>query len=137
MKNKNAQLLTETFSQIVKTSKRKPNLLETDDGEGYVDEIINEFLNNKKIESFFRYTDKGALLAERFNRTIRTLFKRPVIGEGNANCLSELPSVIKKCYNTIHSSTCLKPIQASNKSNDKKSVAILKIEEIDKNQSKN
>ena len=32
LKNKHAQSITDAFSQIVETSKRKPNLLETDDG---------------------------------------------------------------------------------------------------------
>ena len=32
LKNKYAQSITDAFSQIVKTPKRKPNLLETDDG---------------------------------------------------------------------------------------------------------
>ena len=38
---------------------------------------------------------------------------------GNADWLSELPSVIKKYNNTIHSSTKVTPIQASRKSNEK------------------
>ena len=40
LKNKYAQSKTDAFSQIVKTSKRKPDLLETDDGKEYVDEIF-------------------------------------------------------------------------------------------------
>ena len=39
--------------------------------------------------------------------------------KGNADWLSELPSVIKKYNNSIHSSTKMTPIQASKKSNEK------------------
>ena len=50
---------------------------------------------------------------------MRNLFKKPVVEKGNADWLSELPSVIKKCTNTIHSSIKLTPNQASKKSNEK------------------
>ena len=39
--------------------------------------------------------------------------------KGNADLLSELPSVIKNYNNTTHSSTKLTPVQASKKSNEK------------------
>ena len=39
--------------------------------------------------------------------------------KGNANWLSESPSIIKKYNNTIHNSTKLTPNQASKKSNEK------------------
>ena len=39
--------------------------------------------------------------------------------KGNADCLSELPSVVKQYNNTIHSSITMTPIQASKKSNEK------------------
>ena len=119
LKNKYAQSITDAFSQIVKSSKRKPNLLETDDGKEFVNDIFNDFLNNNYIKKYSRYTDKGAVFAERFNRRIRNLLKKPLFSAGNGNWISELPSVIKQYNNTIHHSTKLTPIQASKKSNEK------------------
>ena len=119
LKNKYAQSITDAFSQIIKTSRRKPNLLETDDGKEYVNKIFKEFLNNNKIKRYSRYTDKGAVFAERFNRTIRNLLKKPVFEKGNADLLSELPSIIKQYNITVHHSTKMKPIDASKKSNEK------------------
>ena len=80
---------------------------------------FNEILNNKNIKRYSRYTDKGAVFAERFNRTIRYLLQKPVFEKGHANWNSELPSVIKQYSNTIHSSIKMTPIQASEKSNEK------------------
>ena len=120
LKNKYAQSITDAFSEIIKSSNRKPNLLETDDGKEYVNKIFNEFLNNNNIKRYSRYTDKGAVFAERFNRTMRNLLKKPVFEKRNANWVSELPSVIKKYNNTIHHSTKMTPIQASKKSNERK-----------------
>ena len=76
LKNKYSESITDAFSQIIKTSKRKPKLLETDDGKEYVNKIFNDFLNKNNIKRYSRYTDKGAVLAERFNRTIRNLLKK-------------------------------------------------------------
>ena len=63
------------FHKIIKTSRRKPNLLETDDGKEYVDKIFNEFLNNHNIKRYSRNTAPGAVFAERFIKTIRNLLK--------------------------------------------------------------
>ena len=119
LKNKYAQSITDAFSQIIKSSRGKPNLLETDDGKEYVNKIFNEFLNDHNIKRYSRYTDKGAVFAERFNRTVRNLLQKPVFEKGKADWLSELPSVVKKYNNTYHHSIKLSPIQASKKVNEK------------------
>ena len=119
LNNKYSQSITDAFSQIFKTSRRKPNLLKTDDGKEYVNKNFNEFLNNNIIKRYSRYTEKGAVFAERFNRTIHNLLKKPVFLATNADWLSELPSVIKQYNNTIHHSTKMKTIGASKKSNEK------------------
>ena len=119
LKNKYAQSKTDEISQTIKTSRRKPNLLETDDGKEYVNKIFNEFLNNHNIKRFSRNTDFGEVFAERFNKTIRNLLKKSIFLKGSADWLSKLPSVIKQYNNTIHNSTKTKPIDASKKSNEK------------------
>ena len=45
--------------------------------------------------------------------------KKPVFLAGEASWINELASLIKQYNNTIHSSTKLKPIDASKKSNEK------------------
>ena len=118
LQNKYAQSITDAFSQTVKTSGRKPNLLKTDDGKEYVNKIFHEFLNNHNIRRYSRNTALGAVFAERFNRTIRNLLIRPVFEKGKASWIDELPSVIKNYNNTIHNSNKMKPIDASKKSNE-------------------
>ena len=118
LKNKYSQSLADAFSEIIKSLNRKPSHLEADDGKEYVNKTFNEFLNNNNIKRYSRYTDKGAVIAERFNRTIRNLLKKPVFEKGNADWLSELPSVVKKYNNTIHHSIKMTPMQASKKSNE-------------------
>ena len=81
--------------------------------------IFQIFLKAKKLHHYSRFTDQGPSIAERVIRTILNLFKKPVFEKGNADWLSERPSVIKQYKNTIHSSTKMTPIQASKKSNEK------------------
>ena len=118
MKNKYAQSITDAFSEIIKSSNRKPNLLETDDGKEYVNKIFNEFLNNNNIEKYSRYTDKEALFVERLNWTICNLLKKPKFEKENADWLSELPPVVEIYNKTIHSSVKMTPAQASRKANE-------------------
>ena len=119
LKNKYAQSITDAFSQIVKSSTRKQNLLETDDGKAYVNKIFNEFMNNYNIKRYSRNTALGTVFAERFNRTIRNLLKKPIFKEGKASWISELSSVVKKFNNTVHNSTKMTPIRASKESIEK------------------
>ena len=77
-------------------------------------------MKQKYIEHYSRFTDKCPSLAERVITTIRNLLKKPVFEKGNADWLSELPSVIKQYNNTIHHSTKMTSSQASKKSNERK-----------------
>ena len=125
MKIKYAQSITDAFSQIIKTSRRKPNLLETDDGREYVNKLFSEFLKNHNNKRYSRNTALGAVFAAKFDRTLRNLLKKSVFLAGNADWLSELQSVIKQYNNTIHHSKKMTPNQASKKSNERKIYTIL------------
>ena len=120
LKNKYSQTITNEFSNIITTSKRKPLKLESDRGTEFYNSIFQNFLKSKNIHHYSRFTDKGPSIAERVIRTVRNLLKKPIFLAGNANWLSELPSVIKQYNNTIHHSTKMKPIDASKKSNERK-----------------
>ena len=124
LKNKYSQTITNEFSIILTTSKRKPLKLESDRGSEFYNSIFQNFLKSKNIHHYSRYTDKGPSIAERVIRTIRILLKKPVFEKGNADWLSELPSVIKQYNNTIHHSTKMTPIQAKKNKTKKKSIQI-------------
>ena len=118
LKNKYSQTITNEFSNILTTSKRKLLKIESDRGAEFYNSIFQNFLRSKNIHHYSRFTDKGSSIAERVIRTVRNLLKKPVFERGKADWLSELPSVIKKYNNTIHHSTKMTPIQASKKSNE-------------------
>ena len=117
LKNKNAQTRKDSFENILINSKRKPNLIESDRGKEFYNNILQDFLNKNNINLYSRNTSLGAVFAERFNRTIRDLLKKIVFERGDANWIDVLPTKTKQ-YNRIHSSTKLTPIQASLKKNE-------------------
>ena len=118
LKNKNAQTKKDSFENLLISSKRKPNLIESDRGKDFYNNIFQDFLNKNNIKLYSRNSSYGAVFAERFNRTIRDLLKRPVFEKGDGNCFDVLPKIMKQYNNRIHLSTKLSPIQASLKKNE-------------------
>ena len=118
LKNKNAQTIKDSFENILTNSKRKPNLIETDRGKEFHNNIFQDFLNKNNIKLYSRNSSYGAVFAERFNRTIRDLLKKIVFEQGDAKWIDVLPTITKQYNNRIHSSTKLTPIQASLKKNE-------------------
>ena len=110
---KKTQTIKESFENILINSKRKLNLIESDRGKEFYNNIFQDFLNKNNIKLYSRNTFLGAVFAERFNRTIRDLLKRPVFEKSDANWIDILPKITKQYNNRIHSSTKLTPIQAS------------------------
>ena len=119
LRNKYSQTITNEISHILTTSKRKPLKIESDKGAEFYNNTFQNFLKSKNIQHYSRFTDKGPSIAERVIRTLRNLLKKPVFEKGNANWISELPSVIRQYNNTIHHSIKMTPVQASRKSNEK------------------
>ena len=113
IKNKYSQTITEEFSNIITKSKRKPLKIESHRGAEFHNSIFQSFLKSENIQHYSRYTDKVPSILERVIRTLCNLIKKPIFLAGNADWLSELPSIVKQYNNTIHSSTKMSPIQAS------------------------
>ena len=118
LKNKNAQTIKDSFENNLINSKRKPNLIKSDRGKEFYNNIFQDFLNKNNIKLYSRNSSYGAVFAERFNRTIRDLLKKIVFEQGDANWIDILPTITKQYNNRIHSSTKLTPIQASLKKNE-------------------
>ena len=92
LKNKNAQTIKDSFENILISSKRKPNLIETDRGKEFYNNIFQDFLNKNDIKLYSRNSSYGAVFAERFNRTMRDLLKKIVFERGDANWIDVLPT---------------------------------------------
>ena len=100
------------------SSKRKPNLIESDRGKEFYNNNFQDFLNKNNIKLYSRNTSYGAVFAERFNRTIRDLLKKIVFEQGDSKWIDVIITITKQYNNRIHSSTKLTPIQTSLKKNE-------------------
>ena len=118
LKNKNAQTIKDSFENNLINSKRKPNLIESDRGKEFYNNIFQDFLNKNNIKLYSRNSSYGAVCAERFNKTIRDLLKQPVFEKGDGKWIDILPTITKQYNNRVHSSTKSTPIQASMKKNE-------------------
>ena len=118
LKNKNRQTIKDSFENILISSKRKPNLIESDRGKEFYNNIFQDFLNKNNIKLYSRNSLYGAVFAERFNRTIRDLLKKPVFKKGDGKWIDILQVITKQYKNKVHSSTKLTQIQASLKKNE-------------------
>ena len=56
LKNKNAQTIKDCFENIIISSKRKPNLIETDRGKEFYNNIFQDFLSKNNIKHYSRNT---------------------------------------------------------------------------------
>ena len=118
LKNKNAQRIKDCFENILISSKRKPNLIESDRDKGFYNNIFQDFLNKNDIKLYSRDSSFGSVFIERFNRTIRDLLKKPVFEKGDGNWIDVLQTITKQYNRRIHSSTKLTPTQASLEKNE-------------------
>ena len=118
LKNKNAQTIKDSFEFILLSSKRSPNLIESDRGKEFYNNIFQDFLNKNNIKLYSRNSSYGAVFAERFNCTIRDLLKKIVFERGDANWIDVLPTKTKQYNNRKHSSIKLSPKDASLKKNE-------------------
>ena len=118
LKNKNAQTIKDSFENILLSSKSKPNLIESDRGKEFYNNIFQDFLKKNNIKLYSRNTHLGAVFAERFNKSIRDLLKKPVFEKGDGIWIDILSTITNQYNNRIHSSTRLSPKDASLEKNE-------------------
>ena len=85
IRNKNAITITDSLEINLITSKRKPNLIETDVAREVVNKIFTDLLKKNNNKRYSRYTSLGAVFAECFNRTNRDLLERAVFQSRDGN----------------------------------------------------
>ena len=105
MLKKNAQTIKDCFENILISSKRKPNLIETDNDKEFYINTFQIFVESVDIKHCSRKTYLAAVFAEKINRTIGDIQNRPVFEKGNSTWIDILQSKTKHYINRILSST--------------------------------
>ena len=94
--NINAQTKKDIFGSISTSSKRKPNLLESDRGKEFYNNTFQKFLNISTINHYSRNTSIGSVFAELLHHTVRDLLKIPVFEMGESHWVDVLPTITKQ-----------------------------------------
>ena len=95
-------------------SKRSPNLIESDRGKEFYNNIFQDSTSNSILE----IVHMVLFLQNASIKSIRDLLKRPVFENGDGNWIDILSTITKRYNNRIHSSTKLSPKDASLKKNE-------------------
>lgn len=69
------------------------------------------------IKIYLTENEENSLVCERWNRTVKTKMWKKFTVQGNTKYLDILPEILKKYNNTKHSSTKMRPVEASEKEN--------------------
>lgn len=116
LKDKTGKQVTEAFTEILKSSRRKPELLHADRGKEFVNSTFLEFLKKQKIKMYHTFSTVKAAMVERFNRTLNEKLKLHFEVNKNHNWLTLLPTLLQQ-YNEQdhHRSIGTTPSQVSRK----------------------
>ena len=86
----------------------------SDRGKDFYSKTFLEFLKQNENQFYSTNSDLKAVFVERLNRTLLDLIKEPMYIEGKACWLNHLDVAMEKYRNRLHTTTRVKPFEASN-----------------------
>ena len=114
LKDKKGKTAADAFENIIKKSKRKPNLLHVDMGTEFVNKIFQTMLKKYDIKMYHTYSEEKSSIIERFNRTLNQKLKIYFEANDNFKWYDILPKVVEE-YNTkdVHRTIGMRPIDVN------------------------
>ena len=119
IKNKNYNEITNSFKDVFKESKRKPNFIQSDEGLEFTNKQVQKFFNDYNIKWYHTYNrDIECSICERFNRSILNKMHKNFTLNNNTIWIKDLDKLVKEYNNSYTRTIKIKPIDASKKSNE-------------------
>ena len=112
LKTKQGQELVKAF-QMILSSGRKPNKLQTDQGTEFLNRVFQKFLRDNKINFFTVNSGLKASVVERFNRTFKNKMYKYFTAKNTLTYINVLPQLVSSYNNTYHRSIKMKPSQVT------------------------
>jgi len=109
MRSKQTKEVIRSFSTIFESAKRRPVQLECDMGTEFWNESFKKWLSQHSIQMYHNFSDFGASVVERFNRTLCTKISRYLTLTNQQRYVEALPFLLQSYNNTVHSRTQCKP----------------------------
>ena len=119
LKNKNYNEIINSLKDIFKKSKRKPKMIQSDEGTEFTNKQVQKFFNDNNIKWYHTYNrDIKCSICERFNRTILNKIYKNFTLNNNTIWIKDLNKLVKEYNNSYHRTIKMKPVDASKKSNE-------------------
>ena len=119
LKNKNYNEIINSFKDIFKKSKRKPKMIQSDEGSEFTNKQVQKFFNDNNIKWYHTFNrDIKCSICERFNRTILNKIYKNFTLNNSTIWIKDLNKLVKEYNNSYHRTIKMKPVDASKKSNE-------------------
>ena len=118
LKSKKSEEIINSFKDIFKKSKRKPTMIQSDEGTEFTNNLTQTFFKDNNINWYHTYNrDIKCSICERYNRTILNKIYKNFTLNNNTIWINDLDKLVNEYNNSYHRSIKMKPIDASKKSN--------------------
>ena len=119
LKSKKSEEIINSFEDIFKKSKRKPNFIQSDEGSEFTNSQTQIFFKNDNIKWYHTFNrDIKCSICERYNRTILNKIYKNFTLNNNTVWINDLDKIVNECNNSYHRTIRMKPINASLKVNE-------------------
>ena len=119
LKTKKSEEIINSFNDVFKKSKRKPKLIQSDEGIEFTNNKTQNFFKNNNIKWYHTFNrDIKCSICERYNRTILNKIYKNFTLNNNTIWIDYLDKLVNEYNNSYHRSIKMKPINASKKSNE-------------------
>ena len=113
LKTKNGSEVAAAIEDILKTSKRKPKRLQTDQGKEFYNAPVKRLLQQHNIELFSVKSPFKCALVERWNRTLKTKMWKYFTSRNSYKWLEVLPKIVKAYNHSKHRIIKMKPVDVN------------------------
>lgn len=100
LKRKSGECVANALDKIL--TNMNVNQLECDDGKEYFNKSVTDVLKKHRVKLYSTYSDKGASLVERFNRTLMNLIQKHMTANNTKRYVDKLEDIVNGYNNKIH-----------------------------------
>ena len=103
MKTKKSEEIINSFNDIFKKSKRKPSMIQSDEGTEFTNNQTQTFFKNNNIKWYHTYNrDIKCSICERYNRTILNKIYKNFTLNNNTIWINDLDKLVNEYNNSYH-----------------------------------
>ena len=119
LKTKKSEEIINSFNDIFKKFKRKPSMIQSDEGTEFTNNKTQTFFKDNNIKWYHTFNrDIKCSICERYNRTILNKIYKNFTLNNNTIWINDLDKLTNEYNNSYHRTIKMKPIDASLKVNE-------------------